>query len=179
MGEMSLIRESSTGAHCFWAYAQHMAQMARSEPAKHMFGLFAEQERQLIKTRCQDTETGGGMRHTMAVEIKEQDMVTVHTTTKTKAVKSWLLSKKLVVSNRSGLHLRLAAVLAKMASAFDAEIHIESEHSRASAKSILALLAINASSGEELTVTAEGHDAHAAIQEIEQFFALRLGEEDS
>ena len=115
----------------------------------------------------------------MTVELKDQNMVTTHTTSKAKAVKSRLLRKKLVVSNRSGLHLRLAAVLAKMDSAFDAEIHIESEHSITSAKSILGLLAINASSGKELTVTAEGHDAHAAIQKIEQFFALQLGEDES
>jgi phosphotransferase system HPr (HPr) family protein len=100
-------------------------------------------------------------------------------TAKVKTEVPLLFSKRLTVLNRLGLHLRTAARLVKTASAFDAEIHIASGRRRASAKSILGLLALEVGNGKEVTVTAEGHDAHEAICKIKCFFAKGLGEEES
>ena len=105
--------------------------------------------------------------------------MTAQETTKAKTDVPLLLSKKLIVLNRIGLHLRPAALLVRIASAFDAEIYIESGCRKASAKSILSILALEVGSGKEVRVTAEGHDAHEAIYKIECFFARGLREEGS
>ncbi len=60
MAEMAQTRAQATGDHYLWAYVQLMAQTAQSEPARHWFGLFAEQERRLLEVRHQDVEASGG-----------------------------------------------------------------------------------------------------------------------
>jgi phosphotransferase system HPr (HPr) family protein len=88
-----------------------------------------------------------------------------------------LCSSKLVVPKGSGLHLRPAAMLMKEACRFDADIWVEYEDKRASAKSLMNVIMLCAAQGAEITVVANGYDAPVAIQAIEDLFA-RLEEED-
>lgn len=48
MAEMPQVRRMATGDFSLLAYAQHMAETARSETAKHLFESFVEQERRWL-----------------------------------------------------------------------------------------------------------------------------------
>ena len=80
------------------------------------------------------------------------------------------------ILNRTGLHARPAALLAKLANQFQSDIRIIGSHT-ADAKSILALLSLGAGAGTELQVTAHGCDEQAAIQAIQELFAGKFKED--
>ena len=85
---------------------------------------------------------------------------------------------KVLVSNRLGLHARAAAQLVRLAARFKSSVTLfrEDQNVFANAKSILSVLALAASKGTELTITAEGEDEEAALNEIEVLFATGFGE---
>jgi phosphotransferase system HPr (HPr) family protein len=61
------------------------------------------------------------------------------------------------------LHARPAGRLVRAAAGFQSTIEVAAEGKRASARSILAVLALGAAGGTELVLTAEGADAEAAV----------------
>ncbi len=77
----------------------------------------------------------------------------------------------LLVVNELGLHARPAAKIAQLAQTFDSEIIIGNKHKKVKAKSILGILSLDAAEGTEVTVTADGRDADAAIRAFEDLFA--------
>ena len=77
------------------------------------------------------------------------------------------LVKELTVINRPGLHARPAANLAKMATRFTCELHIEKDGELVNAKSIMGVMMLAAGPGTKLTVHASGEDAREAIAELE------------
>lgn len=68
------------------------------------------------------------------------------------------------------MHARPAAVLVKLAHAFEAEIILVNGKHEADAKSILSILTLNAPNGAEVHVKAEGPDADEAVQAMVEFF---------
>ena len=87
-------------------------------------------------------------------------------------------SVRLVVPNAIGLHARPAALLVRVTQQFAAETVIECDQRRVSAKSVLGILTLCAAKGTELTVTAEGHDAEAAISAVQDLFACSFHEDE-
>lgn len=73
-----------------------------------------------------------------------------------------------------GLHARPAALIARAARGFAADITVALESRRADAKSVLALLTLGAPHGAELRVTAEGRDAPEALHALERLLASDL-----
>lgn len=80
------------------------------------------------------------------------------------------------ILNRTGLHARPAALLAKLANQFQSDIRIVGDHA-ADAKSILDLLSLGAGAGTELQVSASGSDEQAAIEAIQTLFAGKFKED--
>jgi phosphocarrier protein len=76
-------------------------------------------------------------------------------------------TKKLVLLNKYGMHVRPAGLFAKVASRFDAEIEVEKDGNVVSGKSIMALMTLEAVCGSTLTVTATGPQAGEALEELE------------
>ena len=72
------------------------------------------------------------------------------------------------IPNPLGLHLRAAATLAKRAAQFDAQIHVSHGEKRVAATSTLGLVTLGVSQFGQMSVRAEGHDAAAAVQAIQQ-----------
>ncbi|RRC95173.1 dihydroxyacetone kinase phosphoryl donor subunit DhaM [Schaalia canis] len=66
------------------------------------------------------------------------------------------------IADPVGLHARPAAVLARVASRFDAEVTIED----ADATSVLELMALGVSQGQDVTVAAEGPEAVEALAAV-------------
>ena len=70
------------------------------------------------------------------------------------------------IVNRHGLHARPAAQIVERAMTLDAEVTIAAANREANAISITQVIALGASAGDEVTVTATGDDATAAIEAV-------------
>ena len=77
-----------------------------------------------------------------------------------------MVQATVVVVNRLGLHLRAAALLVKKASEFQSEIEIRRDDIVVDAKSIMAVLGLEASMGVELEITARGPDEEEALRQV-------------
>jgi phosphocarrier protein HPr len=78
-----------------------------------------------------------------------------------------LITKKLIVKNKQGLHARPAALFVQIANKFDAHITVTRDKERVNGKSIMGILMLGAEKGSEITIEAEGEDASLAIAELE------------
>ncbi|MCU1406519.1 MAG: phosphotransferase system HPr (HPr) family protein [Glaciihabitans sp.] len=82
-----------------------------------------------------------------------------------------------IVGSPSGLHARPASLFAQAAAKSGASITIQKEGSAAvNAASILSLLALGVQFGDEVTLTAEGDSADAALAEVAALIASNLDE---
>lgn len=79
-----------------------------------------------------------------------------------------ILVREFVVRNKLGLHARPAALFVKAASRFASDITVKRGANTVSGKSIMGLMTLEAGLGAALTVTAEGADADAALEELQQ-----------
>lgn len=75
-------------------------------------------------------------------------------------------TRQVVVTNPLGVHARPAEMLAKLALSFESEIEVSHQDQTVDAKSILNLLTLGAAQGVELTLTARGVDAAAAVEAL-------------
>jgi len=76
------------------------------------------------------------------------------------------LRRNVRITNPSGLHARPAAQVVAKLQALTAEITIAVNGRRADARSITAVLGLGAAVGDELTITARGGDAQAALDAV-------------
>ena len=70
------------------------------------------------------------------------------------------------IANPSGLHARPAAEIVEAMLDYDADVTIVAGDRRANAASITQLIALGASVGDEVTISASGDDAQAAIDAV-------------
>lgn len=70
------------------------------------------------------------------------------------------------IANPSGLHARPAAEIVELLMDFDADVTIHAGERRANAASITQLIALGASVGDEVSVSAAGDDADAAVEAV-------------
>jgi phosphocarrier protein FPr len=80
------------------------------------------------------------------------------------------------IANPHGLHARPAAVIVEKALDYDAEVTIVAGDRRANAMSITQVIALGASVGDEVTVSATGDDAAAAVDSV---LAVLLSTDDA
>ena len=64
------------------------------------------------------------------------------------------------------LHARPAGTFVREAVRFDADVFVAANGKRANAKSILEVLALGATAGTELTLSASGDDAAEAVEQL-------------
>lgn len=77
------------------------------------------------------------------------------------------LKRDLTVDNEHGLHLRAAAMIAKTAKSFDADIHVCHGEKSVDGKSTVGLMTLGAPQSGHIVVEAEGRDAVSALDAIE------------
>ena len=78
------------------------------------------------------------------------------------------IEKKIIVKNKSGLHARPAALFVQVANKFDSRITVKNDTEEVNGKSIMGILMLGAEQGSEIIIEAEGHDAQAALVELEK-----------
>lgn len=76
---------------------------------------------------------------------------------------STVVARRAVICGAEGLHLRVAAEFARLASGFEAEVRLLLGDHAADGKSILDLLGLAAGPGREVVVEARGPDAEPAL----------------
>ena len=87
------------------------------------------------------------------------------------------ITKELLVENKMGIHARPAAMFVKVASQFNADIFVEKDGERINGKSIMGLMTIEGYPGSIMKVTTSGADAQEAMDEIEELFKTKFGED--
>jgi phosphotransferase system HPr (HPr) family protein len=89
-----------------------------------------------------------------------------------------MIERTLVIANKLGLHARAAAKLSHLANTFSAEVLLEYNDDKVNAKSLLGILTLAASVGNEITIIASGEDEKEAIDKIVQLFNNKFDEEN-
>ena len=80
------------------------------------------------------------------------------------------------IVNRLGLHARAAAQLVRMANEYNSDISLFKSNQQANAKTIMEVLMLGATEGEDLTVEARGDDEEHAVEAIVQLIDARFNE---
>jgi phosphocarrier protein HPr len=82
------------------------------------------------------------------------------------------------IVNKRGLHARASAKFVKTASAFDAEVRVSKDGQTVDARSIMGLMMLAAGPGCSIEIEAEGAEAEAAVQALEQLVTARFDEDE-
>lgn len=88
-----------------------------------------------------------------------------------------MVTKKIIVQNRAGIHARPSSLIVQTANKFQSNIMFERENITVNAKSIMGVMTMAAGYQTELTVSADGTDEAEAIAALEQLFAAKFEEE--
>ena len=80
-----------------------------------------------------------------------------------------MISKNIKVNLPADAEARPVAVTVQIASKYESKIFIISGDKKINAKSIMGMMSLGFSQGDELTVQAEGTDAEAAVEEIAKY----------
>ncbi len=80
-----------------------------------------------------------------------------------------MITKSIEIKLPRGLEARPVAELVQLASKYDSTVHIEAQSKKVNAKSIMGMMTLSLSSGEEVTVIAEGSDEESAVADLEKF----------
>ncbi len=87
-----------------------------------------------------------------------------------------MVSRKITVTNASGLHARPASVLAAAAGKCDSEVIIQVGERKVQAKSILNIMAAAIKCGTEIEVCCDGPNEEAELNSLCDLIAGGLGE---
>ncbi|SHH12993.1 HPr family phosphocarrier protein [Tepidibacter thalassicus] len=86
------------------------------------------------------------------------------------------MEKKVIIKNESGIHARPAGVFVKKASEFKSQVEIVFNGKKVNAKSIMGLMSLGLSKGDEITIVANGEDAQNAVNELAALVESGFGE---
>ena len=87
-----------------------------------------------------------------------------------------MISKKIVIKNPTGLHLRPAGILCNEAVKYKSKVYFRYGDNEANAKSVLSVLGACIKSGTELEFVCEGEDEQAALAGVPAAVENGLGE---
>jgi phosphocarrier protein HPr len=87
------------------------------------------------------------------------------------------LSGVVGITNTRGLHARAAARFVRLAETFDADILVEKDGSEVPGRSIMGLMMLAAAPGSQITISASGADAQAALDALVALVSDGFGEE--
>ena len=88
-----------------------------------------------------------------------------------------MITKKLTILNKLGLHARAAAKVVSIANEFESTIIITKDGKNADARSIMKLLMLSASQGSRINIEVDGTDQKDAMKSIEKLFNNKFDEQ--
>lgn len=87
-----------------------------------------------------------------------------------------MITQKITIKNKLGLHARPASNFVKMAQSFKSKIEILKGEKRLNAKSMIGILAAGAKCGTEIELAIDGEDEQEAMRQLTEFIDAGLGE---
>ncbi len=88
-----------------------------------------------------------------------------------------MITKKLMILNKLGLHARAAAKVVSTANKFESTIILTKDGKNADARSIMKILMLSASQGSSINVEIDGADQNDAMKSIERLFNNKFDEQ--
>lgn len=85
--------------------------------------------------------------------------------------------RTITVKNKTGLHARPAALFVQTAGKFLSEITVKKDDKEVNAKSIMGIMALGVSQGNEITIIARGEDEKQAVEALVDLLENKLIEE--
>lgn len=89
-----------------------------------------------------------------------------------------MLSEKVTIVNKLGLHARATAKLVTLAARFSSNLCLKKENMSANAKSMMAVMQLAAPCGTEIMLEAQGEDEAIALKELVELIKNRFGENE-
>lgn len=89
-----------------------------------------------------------------------------------------MVSNKVIIKNKAGLHLRPAGVLCKEAINFNSHISLKINDTTANVKSILSVLGAGLKCGDEIELICDGEDEELALNKLTDLINEGLGENE-
>ncbi len=87
-----------------------------------------------------------------------------------------MVERELSIVNRLGLHARAASKFVQTAAGFDADLKVSKDGREVSGRSIMGIMMLGAARGRRILVRADGPDAKAAVDALEELVRDRFGE---
>ena len=89
-----------------------------------------------------------------------------------------MLTKNIVVMNKAGLHAKPASLFVQTANEFSSEIYISKGSTRVNAKSIMGVMILAVSKGDEILLEVNGDDEKAAMDRLTSLIENKFGMPD-
>ena len=87
-----------------------------------------------------------------------------------------MITTRITISNKLGLHARASAKLTKLAGSFKSDIHLARNDRRVNAKSIMGVMMLAAGFGSEIGIETEGADEEVAMAALRELIDAKFGE---
>ena len=88
-----------------------------------------------------------------------------------------MIERKLIITNKLGLHARAAAKLVTLASSFNSTVELKTKCKTANGKSIMSVMMLAAGKGTEIILLIEGDDEKETIAALEILIQRRFDED--
>lgn len=82
-----------------------------------------------------------------------------------------MITKKIQIQLQNGLEARPVAVLVQVASQYNSSIYVERDDRKVNAKSIMGMMTLGLTAGEEVVVSANGDDEQTAMDDIVKYLS--------
>lgn len=82
-----------------------------------------------------------------------------------------MITKKIQIQLQNGLEARPVAVLVQVASQYNSSIYVECDDRKVNAKSIMGMMTLGLTAGEEVVVAANGDDEQTAMDDIVKYLS--------
>jgi phosphocarrier protein len=87
------------------------------------------------------------------------------------------VEKNVEITNETGLHARPASKFVQKAGTFKSDVTIIYGEKEVNAKSIMGVLSLGVSQGNEIIIKCKGEDAETALEELVNFLHEQMAEE--
>ena len=82
-----------------------------------------------------------------------------------------MITQKIQIQLQNGLEARPVAVLVQVASQYNSSIYVECDDRKVNAKSIMGMMTLGLTAGEEVVVSANGDDEQTAMDDIVKYLS--------
>ncbi|MEG0377574.1 MAG: HPr family phosphocarrier protein [Eubacterium sp.] len=89
-----------------------------------------------------------------------------------------MITDKVVVQNRAGLHSKPASLFVQKANQFKSEVYIKKSSTRVNAKSIMGVMVLAVQKGDEIEIEASGDDEKIAVEQLKELIENKFGMTD-